>query len=83
MCFALVLNRATRIDVADDRRLDDYQTCLGFSTYMALLDGILAGFFKIELDGRHPQPRSNGLCVSISPKPLTRLVIVFFRLELV
>jgi len=69
MCFALVLNRATRIDVADDQRLDDYQTCLGFSTYMALLDGILAGFFKIELDGRHPQPGSNGLCVSIHQSP--------------
>jgi len=83
MCFAFVLNKATRIDVVDDQRLDDYQTHLGFNTYMALLDGILAGFFKIELDGHHPQPRSNGLCVFVLPKPSMRLVIIFSRLELV
>lgn len=83
MCFAFVLNRATRIDVVDDQRLDDYQTHLGFNTYMALLDGILVGFFKIELDGRHPQLGSNGLCVFVSSKPLMRLVIIFSRLELV
>ncbi len=50
---------------------------------MALLDGILVGFFKIELDGRHPQLGSNGLCVFVSSKPSMRLVIIFSRLELV
>jgi hypothetical protein len=83
MCFAFVLNKATRIDVVDDQRLDDYQTHLGFNTNMALLVGILVGFFKIELDGHHPQLGSNGLCMFVSPKLLMRLVIIFSRLELV
>jgi hypothetical protein len=83
MCFTFVLNKASWIDMADDYTLDDYQTCLKFNTYMALLDGILAKNFKIEPNGHCCQPRFNGLYVSFSSKPLTRLVILLFLLELV